>query len=437
MRLEPLSPIVSNLVIECSEIAWIHRKSPNYRGDLMFLRNSEDLQFQNRHNAVLYLIGLATSLLGNNAMSLVAGIWTKSLTGSSAAAGIVSVCIYLPSLIGPIGGMVVDRIRRRPLLIWINLALAVVMLPLLFVHSVQQIWMIYLGMLAYGFGLIFIGPAENALFVVMLPNDYRQQINGWRLSLQEAGRLIAPLIGAGLFAWMGGGVVAALNAATFVVAALMTAKMRFAEDPPQPRQQHWREEVLAGFAHIRSNVALRRIVIAAAIVMAASGLVVASNYSLVTAIGEPQSFLGVLSAVLGAGSIAASLLSGPLLSRCGERGLVLMGIGNYVLGSLLMAMGWMPVAVIGNLVLGFALPWIFLGVLNFSQKATPDVLQGRVSAAITLALFGPQAPMQALGSLAIIYLSYRDLYIGVAIIAILTAFWLAFRKRHHTSREKI
>jgi hypothetical protein len=44
-----------------------------------------------QRNARLYLIGLAASLLGNSAMSLAAGIWEKSLTGSSTGVGLVSV----------------------------------------------------------------------------------------------------------------------------------------------------------------------------------------------------------------------------------------------------------------------------------------------------------------------------------------------------------
>ncbi|HXB48353.1 MAG TPA: hypothetical protein VNW50_11380, partial [Streptosporangiaceae bacterium] len=36
-----------------------------------------------RRNGRLYLTGLAVSVVGNNAMSLAAGIWVKSLTGSS------------------------------------------------------------------------------------------------------------------------------------------------------------------------------------------------------------------------------------------------------------------------------------------------------------------------------------------------------------------
>ena len=61
-----------------------------------------------RRNARLYLTGLAASLLGDSAMSLVAGVWVKSLTGSSAQAGLVSACVYAPSLAGPLAGMVVD-----------------------------------------------------------------------------------------------------------------------------------------------------------------------------------------------------------------------------------------------------------------------------------------------------------------------------------------
>ena len=51
-------------------------------------------------------------------------------------------------------------------------------------------------------------------------------------------------------------------------------------------------------------------------------------------------------------------------------------------------------------------------------RRTPPGLQGRVSALVSLALFGPQAPMQALGSLAIRYLSYRQVYLAGAALAV-------------------
>ena len=59
---------------------------------------SPALELGARRNARIYLLGLAASLVGDSALSLVAGIWVKTLTGSSAAAAAVSACIYAPSL---------------------------------------------------------------------------------------------------------------------------------------------------------------------------------------------------------------------------------------------------------------------------------------------------------------------------------------------------
>jgi MFS family permease len=188
---------------------------------------------------------------------------------------------------------------------------------------------------------------------------------------------------------------------------------------PEPRR--WRADLLAGFGHIRRTPELRRLLLAASVVMSFSGVLVAAQYSLVQGVGEPPSFLGVFSAGLGAGSIAASMVSGRLLRSIGERWLAVLGMANFALGNLLRATGWLPLAIAGSVVLGFALPWLFLALLNLSQRRTPPELQGRVSAAVTLAFFGPLAPLQALGALAIRYASYQQLYLAGAAVAVAAA----------------
>src|ERR1700742_2026718 len=199
-----------------------------------------------RRNARLYLAGLAASLLGDSAMSLVAGIWVKSLTGSSAAAGLVGACMYLPSLFGPAAGLLADRVSRRGLLLVLNLASAVIVLTLLAVRSAADVWLIFCVMIWYGVNLAVSDPAENALFAEMLPLDLRQRVNGWRLGLQETGRLVAPLFGAAMFAVVGGGSVAAFDSVTFVVAALTITRLRLREPAPRARRATWRADLLAG-----------------------------------------------------------------------------------------------------------------------------------------------------------------------------------------------
>jgi len=382
-----------------------------------------------RRNARLYLTGLGCSVIGSMALSLVAGIWVKSLTGSSTQAGLVSACVYAPALAGPVAGMLADRVNRRNWLIAVNLVSAGTILILLGVRSTHGVWLIFVAMTLYGIEIELIDPAENALFAEILPGPIRRRMNGWKLGIQETGRLVAPLLGAGLFTLIGGGAVAAADAATFLVAAGAVAMLQVRLRPPIARTESWRRELSAGARHIWGVEALRRVVIAATVVMAVSGIGVAAQYSLVSALGRRPAFLGVLTALLGAGSILAALSSGWVLARVGERGLAVAGLVNFGAADALRASGWLPAALLGSVILGFALPWVFLATLNLAQRLTPNRLQGRVSAAVTLALFGPQAPMQVLGALAIGHTSFRVVFLASALIAVALAIWLGWFSR--------
>src|SRR5580704_9446266 len=228
-----------------------NRGKSKYRNAAVTFRDGNDNDAAERRNGRLYLTGLAVSVIGDNAMSLAAGIWVKSLTGSSSEAALVSVCVYAPSLAGPLAGLVADRVRRRRFLIWLNLVSAALVLPLLAVRGPGSAWIIFAVMTWYGIHLTLSGPAESALFAVMLSRELRQQLNGWSLGLQEAGRLVSPLFGAGLFALVGGGIVSVFDAVTFVVAAAMLARLRLREVRPVPERGHWRADLVAGFGHIR------------------------------------------------------------------------------------------------------------------------------------------------------------------------------------------
>jgi len=410
-----------------------NRSKSEYRYSEVASPGDDESAAAERRNGRLYLTALAVSVIGDSAMSLAAGIWVKSLTGSSSEAALVSVCIYAPSLAGPLAGALADRVRRRRFLVWLNLVSAVLVLPLLAVGGPGSVWLIFAVMTWYGIHLTLSAPAEDALFAVMLSRDLRQELNGWSLGFQEAGRLVSPLFGAGLFALVGGGPVSVFDAVTFAVAALMLSRIRLREARPARRPGHWRADLLAGFGHIRRTPELRRLLLAASVVMGFSAVLVAAQYSLVQGVGEPPSFLGVFSAGLGAGSIAASMVSGRLLRLAGERWLAVLGMANFALGSVMRASGWLPLAIAGSVVLGFALPWIFLALLNLAQRSTPPELQGRVSAAVLLVFFGPQAPLQAVGALAIRYVSYQQLYLAGAAVAVATAIgyvWIAQRAGH-------
>jgi MFS family permease len=151
-----------------------------------------------RGDVRLLLAGQMLSMFGDWAMLIVLAIWTKVLTGSSSAAGLVFFVFALASLAAPIGGLVVDRLPKRKLMIATHLALAVVMCLLLLVHRRGDVWLLYLVTALYGLGGDLFGAARSAMLKAMLPDELLAEANAALQSVREGLRIVAPLAGAGI-----------------------------------------------------------------------------------------------------------------------------------------------------------------------------------------------------------------------------------------------
>ena len=68
-------------------------------------------------DAPLLVAGQSLSAFGDWAMLIVIAVWMKSLTGSSALAGLTFFTFAAGALLAPLGGLLADRVRRRPLMI--------------------------------------------------------------------------------------------------------------------------------------------------------------------------------------------------------------------------------------------------------------------------------------------------------------------------------
>lgn len=66
-------------------------------------------------DARLYLSGQILSSIGDNSLWLAMGIWVKILTGSNSAAGLTFLAFVCGCMTAPLSGVIVDRLRRRPL----------------------------------------------------------------------------------------------------------------------------------------------------------------------------------------------------------------------------------------------------------------------------------------------------------------------------------
>jgi MFS family permease len=365
----------------------------------------------------VFLAGWAISTFGDSAMFLVLGIWAKNLTGSSSAAGLVFFVLVAPSLVSPLAGLVVDRVPRRPLLIGESLVLAAAVLLLLFVHDRGDLWLIYLVAAIYGVGGIVAYSARSAFMTVMLPRELLGEANAILQSVREGLRLISPLAGAGLFAAVGGGAVAILDAATFVLVAGALALVRTREAKPEPEETHFLVELTAGVRHVFRTLPLRQIIVSTGVCL----LVVGFSETLIFAVVDEglhrsPAFLGVLEPGQGGGAIAGGVTAAWALRRFGDVRLVGIGMGLFALGDLSFLSSNIPVVVSGFAVAGFGIAWLIVGFATSIQLRTPARLQGRVASAADTMVSTPQTVSIALGAALVTIVDYRVLVVVMAVV---------------------
>jgi len=380
-------------------------------------------------DARLFLVGQTLSLFGNTALYLALGIWVKSLTGSNAAAGLIFFVLALPALVAPAAGLLVDRVRRRPLMIATDLLIGAAVLLLLFVHGREQLWLIYAVAALYGAAGVVFGSAQSALLTVMLPDELLGEGNAALQTVRETVRIVGPLSGAALYAAFGGGFVAMLDGATFGASALCLAGLSVVEPPPARGEQRFRTELVAGVQHILRTAALRQIVLT----VAAALLVVGFSETVVFAVvgqglRRPPSFLGVLSSVQGVGAIAGGLTAARALRRIGDARTIALGLALFALGDgLLVGQALAPV-IAGFLIAGAGLPWVVIGFGTALQRRTPAPLQGRVYSAADTMVGTPQTVSIALGAALSTLLDYRILVAILAVVATGCAVFLFTRR---------
>jgi MFS family permease len=376
-------------------------------------------------NARIYLLGDVVSSLGDYSLWLAMAIWVKEMTGSSAWAGLVMFCFALGNLFSPLGGIVADRFRRRPLLIALNLVAAALVLLLLLVHGRSTMWLIFTVMFGYGLVGSAMGPAQTALLPVIVPAELLAEANAAQQTLVQGLRLVTPLIGAGLFVWLGAGPVAVIDAATFCVAVACLAALRVTEPAPHRPATADAGGSAAGFRYLAAEPVLRAITITLALVLLTLGFTESAGFSVVTAgLHRSASFVGVLGAFQGAGAIAGGILAAPLLKRTSESLLIMAGLALLTVAMALLIVPNVFANVAAMLIVGPVGPWIMVAAMTALQLRTPAELMGRVAGVFQLTLGFPQIASIGLGAALIAFVNYRILLAAVAVVAVVACCYL-------------
>jgi len=342
-----------------------------FRRQYELLRRARDFR--------LLFLASATSGLGTYLaiIALIVDVYDRTSSGAWVSA--LLIVEFLPILvIGLALGPLVDRLPRRSLMVGADLVRLGVFLALPFANGALSI--VVLAGIA-GFATGFFRPAVYAGLPNLVEDRDLPQANGLLLAVDSLMWLLGPIVGGAILAASGPDPNYFVNAATFLVSALLLVRISAS------RLQHHvgtegshMSELRAGFRAVRSSRALLTVLVAWSIVMIGNGSMNVSEVVLVKDAMDGGDFgLGMLMGAAGLGLMIGSLIGGAWVERRRMAEAYATAIALMAIGAGLAAISptvWVALAFIAACGLGNGVASVCNPVLI--QRGAPDELRGRV-----------------------------------------------------------
>jgi MFS family permease len=372
-------------------------------------------------------------------------------TGKASSVALALILQVLPqTFIGPIAGVVNDRISRRKVMIAADLCRMVIVGCMLLVRSAQMVWLVYPLLFLETVMWSFFEPARSSVIPNVVDKDDVVVANTLSSTTWSFNLAIGSTVGGIVAAALGHNAVFALNALSFLFSALLISSMKFVEGhteahgPLRARELFDYSPIVAGIRYMRSDPRLT------AMVMAKSGVGLLGVSWVVFPIMGIRTFqlssLGIaperaalisMSILMGARGVGALL--GPLLSarwagrsqerlrKCIAGGFAVGSIG-YLLLSTAPSI-WVAALLIIVAHSGTSGVWVFSTTLL--QLNTDDKFRGRVFAAeLGLTMFVLACVSFVAGRVLDAGVSPRMLVFGAGVFMLVPFTWWTAAQRY-------
>jgi MFS family permease len=316
-------------------------------------------------------------------MQSVGAAWLMiQLHGSAALVALVQTASSLPIVfVGIAAGVLADRVDRRRLLIFTQLAMLVAAGALAgiagFGHATPAA---LLGLtFALGIGAALNGPAWQAIQPELVPREEFQQavtLGGAGINL---GRAVGPALGGLIIAFSGPWLVFLLNAASFAAVVVVLWEWRRESEKPVGPPERFIGAARAGLRYVLFSQQLFGVFVrAAAFALASAGFLALLPVYSTSVLGFGSTGLGVLFGCFGAGAVLAAGVLPRVRESWGNNGLVTAGTGSMAASLVVMAfVHTVALAFFMTFVAGIA--WLLcLSTFNYStQAALPGWVRAR------------------------------------------------------------
>ena len=308
-------------------------------------------------------------IMGGGYMQMIArGYLVYELTSSGAVLGLVVGASGLPALaLGPIGGVLADRLDRKHIIQVSQVVIAGATLFIAVSITTNTITWVHLlaSALVHGTVMSFNWPARQSIIPQLVGRKRTSNAMALNSAATSFTSLPGPAIAGVLYATLGPDGVYYVITAMTVMAVVLTSLIRSPTGGAERADAGVLTDIKAGASYVRSNpLLLVLLVMALATVLFVHPLVFLMPVFVVEVFHRESEAFGLLISMLGVGALAGALGFASL----GEwnRGLLLI-VGSFVSGAALLLMGSTPLYI--------AAAGIML-VLGIGDSARRVVVQG-------------------------------------------------------------
>jgi MFS family permease len=312
-----------------------------------------------------------------------------SLEASATELGVLGAARWLPYLLfGLIAGVLVDRHRRRPILVGADLARAALLglIPLL--ASVGLLSMPVLIALVAVFGALSLvyDAAHQSFLPRLVPASLLTEANARLEQASSVAQTVGPMIAGWLVKAVSAPVAILVDAVSYLISGLVLARLRTPERAEPTQSRDLRREGREGLSWVYRHQMLAPLAITSHAWFLFTGMIgTVSTYFVLDGLGFDAFELGVTYALGGVGGVLGATLSGPATLRFGAGPIMI--VGRWITP---LAYALIPLATSGatGLVLlccaqflfGFSIGLDGPAEMGYRQSVTPARLQGRMNA---------------------------------------------------------
>ncbi|MDP2699372.1 MFS transporter [Thalassospira sp.] len=346
-------------------------------------------------NFVLFLIGQMISTQGLWIQKIAMAWLAWTLTGSAFWTGFIAALNFAPAvLLGPVFGVMADRVDLRRMAMILNAAMAAIAVALMamsWAGYINLFWMVVFSA-ANGIVASAMTPVRLALVPIIVRREHMSRAVTYAAMNFNISRLVGPAIGSLVIASAGVGAAFLINALSYLPFVFILGLLHIhVEHAPDAKSRRVLAALVDGASYAVNHPMIRSVLgLSCFVALVGTGMVELLPVFSDAVYERGVTGLGILSSAAGIGAVASTLMMSQLPSEPYHFKRIAI-IGAFLAGCGLIGLGfapWFELAVVLVVLSGFGLTAVGVGSQTALQLAVDNTLRGRVMSFWSATSFG-------------------------------------------------